>query len=331
MVPAALGTDTAGSVRIPAAMSGISSIKPTHGRVPIAGIVPLAATLDHAGPMARSLADCSALLAAMADGGAEATPLMPPPAPLGPMPLDAVARAAAARRADDRGARRPAAASRSTPTSPTGLEDAARRAASASARASSGPSGPQDASLASGRSWRASTSGRITSSSTAARTTTARSCGRSPPRVRDAGPAAAYARRPAGPRRARRGSGSAGWRRAGIDLLLEATIPGPAPQRTLGYAAGAAQPRPAHPAHVRLERDRLPRRGAARRPRRAQRPAGRRLAHRPARAPRRGRAGRHRPAGARARAARRPLRDAVGSSVSIRRCTAATARKASLR
>jgi aspartyl-tRNA(Asn)/glutamyl-tRNA(Gln) amidotransferase subunit A len=42
MVPATTGTDTAGSLRIPAAMCGISSIKPTHGRVPIAGIVPLA-------------------------------------------------------------------------------------------------------------------------------------------------------------------------------------------------------------------------------------------------------------------------------------------------
>ena len=50
MVPVALGTDTAGSLRIPAALSGVSSIKPTHGRVPIDGIVPLSATLDHAGP-----------------------------------------------------------------------------------------------------------------------------------------------------------------------------------------------------------------------------------------------------------------------------------------
>src|SRR3954468_19182726 len=45
MVPATLGTDTAGSVRIPAAMAGISSIKPTRGRIPIGGIIPLAATL----------------------------------------------------------------------------------------------------------------------------------------------------------------------------------------------------------------------------------------------------------------------------------------------
>ena len=86
MVAAALGTDTAGSLRIPAAMCGVCSIKPTHGRVPIDGIEPLAASLDHAGPMARSLADCAVLLEALAAGGAQPTPLMAPPAPLGPLP-----------------------------------------------------------------------------------------------------------------------------------------------------------------------------------------------------------------------------------------------------
>lgn len=80
MIPAAIGTDTAGSVRIPAALSGISSMKPTHGLVPLTGVIPLAPSLDHAGPMARSLADCGALLSFMAAGGAEVTPLMPPPA-----------------------------------------------------------------------------------------------------------------------------------------------------------------------------------------------------------------------------------------------------------
>jgi aspartyl-tRNA(Asn)/glutamyl-tRNA(Gln) amidotransferase subunit A len=66
MVPAATGTDTAGSLRIPSACCGTSAIKPTRGRVSLAGVVPLSWTLDHAGPMARTLADCGLLLAAMA-------------------------------------------------------------------------------------------------------------------------------------------------------------------------------------------------------------------------------------------------------------------------
>jgi aspartyl-tRNA(Asn)/glutamyl-tRNA(Gln) amidotransferase subunit A len=64
--PAATGTDTAGSLRIPSAMCGTSTIKPTRGLVPLRGIVPLAPTLDHAGPMARTVADCEPLLAALA-------------------------------------------------------------------------------------------------------------------------------------------------------------------------------------------------------------------------------------------------------------------------
>jgi aspartyl-tRNA(Asn)/glutamyl-tRNA(Gln) amidotransferase subunit A len=83
LIPAATGSDTAGSLRIPAALSGVSSIKPTRGRVPMTGVIPLAATFDHAGPMARSLADCAVLLTAMAAGGAETTPLTPPAAPMG--------------------------------------------------------------------------------------------------------------------------------------------------------------------------------------------------------------------------------------------------------
>jgi aspartyl-tRNA(Asn)/glutamyl-tRNA(Gln) amidotransferase subunit A len=66
MVPAALGSDTAGSLRIPAGLTGGCSIKPTYGRVPADGIIPLSPTLDHTGPMARTVADCSALLAALA-------------------------------------------------------------------------------------------------------------------------------------------------------------------------------------------------------------------------------------------------------------------------
>jgi aspartyl-tRNA(Asn)/glutamyl-tRNA(Gln) amidotransferase subunit A len=69
MVPAATGTDTAGSLRIPSHCCGTSTIKPTRGLVSIAGVVPLSYTLDHAGPMARTLADCALLLAGMLGGG----------------------------------------------------------------------------------------------------------------------------------------------------------------------------------------------------------------------------------------------------------------------
>lgn len=58
-VPFALGTDTGGSIRIPSSLSGITGFKPTLGRVPTSGILPLAHSLDHVGPMARSALDCA--------------------------------------------------------------------------------------------------------------------------------------------------------------------------------------------------------------------------------------------------------------------------------
>jgi aspartyl-tRNA(Asn)/glutamyl-tRNA(Gln) amidotransferase subunit A len=66
MTPAATGTDTAGSLRIPSACCGTSAIKPTRGLVSLAGVVPLSWSLDHAGPMARTISDCVLLLSAMA-------------------------------------------------------------------------------------------------------------------------------------------------------------------------------------------------------------------------------------------------------------------------
>ncbi|HET6183159.1 MAG TPA: amidase [Acetobacteraceae bacterium] len=60
------GSDTGGSIRGPAALCGIAGIKPTYGLVSRAGILPLAFTLDHSGPMAWTVEDCAILLQAMA-------------------------------------------------------------------------------------------------------------------------------------------------------------------------------------------------------------------------------------------------------------------------
>ncbi len=75
MAHAALGTDTGGSCRIPAAFCGIVGYKPTARRVPQDGCVPLSASLDSIGPLARSVACCAALDAILAGG--DARPLAP--------------------------------------------------------------------------------------------------------------------------------------------------------------------------------------------------------------------------------------------------------------
>jgi Asp-tRNA(Asn)/Glu-tRNA(Gln) amidotransferase A subunit family amidase len=63
---AAIGTDTAGSIREPAALCGCVGIKPTYGRVPSRGVIPLSLSLDHVGPLASTVADAAIVLQAIA-------------------------------------------------------------------------------------------------------------------------------------------------------------------------------------------------------------------------------------------------------------------------
>jgi aspartyl-tRNA(Asn)/glutamyl-tRNA(Gln) amidotransferase subunit A len=70
LVCAALGTDTGGSVRIPAALCGVVGFKPSRGVVSTKGVVPLSTTLDHVGPLARSVGDAAAVLDVIAAGAA---------------------------------------------------------------------------------------------------------------------------------------------------------------------------------------------------------------------------------------------------------------------
>jgi aspartyl-tRNA(Asn)/glutamyl-tRNA(Gln) amidotransferase subunit A len=66
MCLAALGTDTGGSIRIPASLCGIVGLKPTYGRVSLRGIFPLSWNLDHAGPLTRTVRDAAILLQVLA-------------------------------------------------------------------------------------------------------------------------------------------------------------------------------------------------------------------------------------------------------------------------
>ena len=73
LFPIALGTDTGGSIRVPASYCGVSGLKPTFGRVPRDGVFGVSWTLDHVGPMARTVEDLGLVLGAIA-GGCDADP-----------------------------------------------------------------------------------------------------------------------------------------------------------------------------------------------------------------------------------------------------------------
>lgn len=78
-VAGALGTDTGGSIRMPAAFCGVVGLKPTYGLVPARGVHPISTTLDHVGPLARTARDGAALLDAMAGDAAAGRAGVAPP------------------------------------------------------------------------------------------------------------------------------------------------------------------------------------------------------------------------------------------------------------
>ena len=82
MMPAGIGTDTGGSVRLPAALCGLAGFRPSVGRYPGAGIIPISHTRDTAGPIARTVADIRLLDAVMAGAGHRDPEPVPVPVPV---------------------------------------------------------------------------------------------------------------------------------------------------------------------------------------------------------------------------------------------------------
>jgi len=85
---ASLGTDTGGSIREPAAFCGVVGLKATYGRVSTRGVIPLAPSLDHVGPLARTAGDCALVLGAIAGYDAADITTENMPLELAPHPMD---------------------------------------------------------------------------------------------------------------------------------------------------------------------------------------------------------------------------------------------------
>jgi aspartyl-tRNA(Asn)/glutamyl-tRNA(Gln) amidotransferase subunit A len=81
LVPLSIGSDNGGSVRIPAALCGVVGLKPTHGRISLEGIFPRLYSLDHPGPLTRSVADCAIALQILAGHDADDTTTARRPVP----------------------------------------------------------------------------------------------------------------------------------------------------------------------------------------------------------------------------------------------------------
>lgn len=76
-----IGTDTGGSIRIPASYCGVVGLKPTYGRVSVHGVCPLSTSLDHVGPLTRTVADAAALLQVIAGHDPRDPASLPDPVP----------------------------------------------------------------------------------------------------------------------------------------------------------------------------------------------------------------------------------------------------------